>query len=135
MLNDFDGAMRSRTDAELINILDGPPDDYQPLALESAKAEFKRRNLSKDQIDAVKQVIVQKNQIDEAKAGEPLPKVYKILSMIFPGVIQIMFAGTLKADGYERKYKELVRWTVYGCFFYVGLILLFIILDSLFRVL
>jgi hypothetical protein len=131
MENEFDEVMRNNSDAELINILEGPPDNYQPLALESAKREFKRRNLSKGQINTAKQVNVQRSQIDEAKANESLPVIWKILAIIFPGIIQIMFAGTYKADGYERKSKELLKWSIYGGIFYLGLTIFFIIVNTI----
>lgn len=133
MANEFDDVMRSHTDAELIRILEGPPDDYQPSALESAKREFTKRNLSEGQIDTAKQEIVQKSAVDEAKANEPLPTIWKVLTFIFPGLIQIMFAGTFKADGYERKYRELVKWTLYGFFSYIGLGFLLTIINNLSR--
>jgi hypothetical protein len=37
MENPFNDVMRKRTDADLIKILNGPADDYQPPALEAAK--------------------------------------------------------------------------------------------------
>jgi hypothetical protein len=44
-----------------------------------------------------------------------------------------MFSGTYKADGYDRKAKQLVRWTLYGFGFYFGFIILMGILSALLR--
>jgi hypothetical protein len=124
MENEFDEVMRKRKDIDLIKILNGPPDDYQPVALEAARREFERRSLSDVQITTATQEIIQEQEVDEAKANAPLGAFWKILSFIFPGIILLMLAGIFKADGYKRKSKELVKWTLYGFGFYVGIIVL-----------
>ena len=124
MENEFDEVMRKRTDADLIKILNGPPDDYQPVALEAAKKEFERRNLSDAQITTAEQEIFQKQEVYEAKANAPLSIFPKVFAFIFPGILLFMFAGVYKADGYDRKAKELARWTFYGWGVYAGIIIL-----------
>lgn len=119
MSNEFDEVMRKRTNADLIRILNSAPGDYQPPALEAAKREFESRNLSDGQVTTAKDEIEQKLQLDESKANEPLGIGWKIFAALFPGIIQVMFAGTFKADGYYRKAKEMVRWTLYGVCFYL----------------
>jgi len=128
MENQFDDVMANRTDAELINILQSPSGDYQPSALESAKREFKKRNLSDQRIGSIKEKIAQKNQIDDIKANEPLPTIWKVLAFAFPGIIQIIFAGIFKAEGSTRKLNELVKCTLYGFLFYLSIVILLIIL-------
>jgi len=128
MENEFDDVMRKRSDADLIKILNGPPDDYQPPALEAAKREFERRSLSGEQITTAKNEISQEQEVDEAKANTPLGAFPKIFAFIFPGIILLMFAGTYKADGYDRKAKDLVKWTLYGFGAYVGFVILMIVL-------
>src|ERR1700754_2952268 len=108
MSNELDEVMRKRTNADLIRILNSAPGDYQPLALEAAKREFESRNLSDGQVTTAKDEIEQKLQLDESKANEPLGIGWKIFAALFPGIIQVMFAGTFKADGYYRKAKEMV---------------------------
>ena len=132
MENEFDEVMRKRTDADLIKILNGPPDDYQPVALEAAKNEFERRNLSEAQISTAEQEIFQEQAIDETRANAPLSIFPKVFAFIFPGILLLMFAGTYKADGYDRKAKELVKWTLYGMGFYIGLVVLTIVLTLVF---
>lgn len=121
--------MSKRTDAELINILNSPSGDYQQAALEAAKRVIDSRNLSQEQITTAKLEIEQKQTVVEAKANEPLNVFVKILSFIFPGALLLMFAGTFKADGYERKGREMVRWTFYGWAFYGSVIILMIIIT------
>jgi hypothetical protein len=132
MENEFDDVMRKRTDADLIKILNGPPEDYQPAALEAAKREFERRNLSEAQVTVATQEIIQEQEVDEAKANTPLTTFPKIFAFILPGILLLMFAGTYKADGYDRKAKELVRWTLYGFGFYFGFAVLMFVLSAVF---
>ncbi len=132
MENQFDDVMRKRTDADLIKIINGPPDDYQPNALEAAKREYERRDLSDEQVTIVNQEITREKAIDDAKANTPLDTTPKILAFMFPGIILFMFAGTFRADGYDRKARELIRWTLYGFGFYVGFVVLIMVLSELF---
>ncbi|MDR2425298.1 MAG: hypothetical protein LBD59_11360 [Prevotellaceae bacterium] len=131
MTNKFEDVMLQRTDADLLKIITGPADDYQPEALKAAKQEFAKRNLSANQIETAKQEIEQDQKIRSIKANQPLETAWKILTFIFPGLIQIIFSGTFKADGFDRKARELVRWTIYGFGFYAGLIVLIFLLDAI----
>jgi uncharacterized membrane protein (DUF106 family) len=127
MANNFEDAMSKRTDKELVKILTVSADEYQSAALEAAKREFTKRNLSENQLAMAQQAIEQDQKQRAARAAEPLDEVWKLLTFIFPGVLQIIFSGTFKADGYDRKAKELVRWTTYGFGFYAALVVLFFI--------
>ncbi|HTE00508.1 MAG TPA: hypothetical protein VK668_14540 [Mucilaginibacter sp.] len=130
MANDFEEIMGKQTNAALIKILKSEPGDYQPAALEAAQNEFNHRNLSEEKITAVKQAIEQEKQLEENKANESLGIGWKILTFIIPAIFTLILGGTLKADGYTRKYKELVRWTLYGFGFYVGLFVLMAVLAQ-----
>jgi len=132
MENEFDNVMRKRTDADLIKILDSSPDDYQPAALDAAKREFDRRNLSQEQVTIVHQKIEQEQLVDEERSNAPLSIFPKVFAFIFPGLLLIIFAGTYKADGYDRKAKELVKWTLYGFGFYISIPILILILSRIF---
>jgi hypothetical protein len=119
MPNEFEAAMFNQTDADLIRIISSEPGDFRPAAVEAAGRELSRRNLSEVLIIAIKQDIEHKQRLDRFKAKQPLGTGLKILSCIFPGIIQLMFAGMFKADGYDRKAKEMLRWTMYGLGFYM----------------
>ncbi len=119
MNNEFEDVMSKRTDSELLQVINSSPGDYQPLALEAAKIEFKKRNLSNEQIKLAKDEIKQKQDLEYAKNNEPLSTIDKIFAFIFPLRIisTILWKGYL-ADGQERKYKERIRWQLYGLGFY-----------------
>ena len=128
MDNEFAGVMSKRTDTELLEIINGPPDDYQPLALEAAKIEFKKRNLSNEQIALAKDEIKQKQDLEYLQSNEPLSTSGKVFAFVFPRLPSTLLWKTYTADGNERKYKETVRWQLYGlCFYIVIFLIIFII--------
>lgn len=132
MSNEFDAVMLKQTDADLIRIISSLPGDFRPAAVEAASREINRRNLSEVLIIAIKQEIEHKQKLDGFKAQQPLATGWKILTCIFPGIIQLMFAGTFKAEGYDRKAREMLRWTAYGMGFYIIFIVLTMILSKIF---
>jgi len=129
MTNDFEDVMSKRTDSELLKILTDSVDDYQPAALEAAKSELTKRNLTTEQISLAKNEIEQDRNVKDIRANEKLGAGWKLLTFVFPGLIQLVFSGTFKSDGYDRKAKELVKWTFYGFAFYVSLILFISLLN------
>jgi hypothetical protein len=124
MKNEFDDVMSQRTDAELIQILNGPPDNYQPEAIAAARRAFESRSLSDEKISAANQEIEQQKLRDDIRANEPLSIFLKIIAFIFPGILLLMFAGLYKGGGYDQKAKDLTRWTLFGFGFYIGIGLL-----------
>ena len=70
MNNEFEVVMSKRTDAELLEILNAPVDNYQPLAIEAAKIEFAKRNLSDEQLQSAKNVIENKQREEEARQND-----------------------------------------------------------------
>jgi len=131
MENKFSGVMSQRTDAELLKIVNEQRNDFQPEAVEAAELELKLRNLSNEKIQEAVQENEFNNKIEFEKANLKLGPVWKTLTFIFPGIIQIIFAGTFKADGYDRKARELTKWTIYGFCFYFGLVILIIMLNKI----
>lgn len=125
MKNSFEAVMAKRSDTELMKIINGPVDDYQPQAIEAAKKEFEKRNLTTEQYRNAFIKLEQDNKLLKEKTKQPLDKIWKILTFIFPGLFQIIFSGILISNGYETKAKELTKWTLYGFCFYFALILFF----------
>lgn len=127
MENKFTLVMSKKSDAELIKIVYDLRNDYQPEAVIAAEFELKNRNIEQNRFEeAVKENQVKK-QIEIEKASKPLDEHWKVLTFLFPGIIQMFIAGTFKADGYDKKASELTKWTFYGFGFYFGLVTLLII--------
>jgi hypothetical protein len=116
---DFEKVMSKHSDAELIKIVNGPPDDYQPAAFEAAQKEYARRNLSQSQIEIAKTEIEKEESDIIAMANRPLSAVLKALAFFFPGFIYLILVAAIKSEGQLRKAKELGRWTLYGFGFYL----------------
>ena len=132
MTNNFSQIMSERSNAELLRIVNEERADYQSEAIEAAEKEIDKRNLSTEQIESATKEIKNKKQIDEGKANEPLGIGWKIFAMLCPGLILILFSKTFSAEGYFRKSKELVRFTLYGLGAYFGLFVLMILIFKLF---
>lgn len=121
MENEFDLIMSKQSDKDLIKILNSAQRDYKPEALEAAARIFKTRNIAPEEIIAVKRELEQQQVFEENRSTEPLSVSLRTLSFILPGLLAVIMAGTFKADGYNRKAEEVVKWAFYGVMFYVGL--------------
>ena len=130
MTSNFEDIMSKRTDAEIIKILTEDVSDYQPAAIEAAKKEFEKRKLSADVVETVKKSLEQENEVKKVKASEPLSFVWKFLTFIFPGAIQMFLYGKLKTDGYDTKASELKKWTLFGFLFYLAIIVLIFLTNK-----
>jgi hypothetical protein len=131
MDNKFIRIMEQRTDSELMEILTKDRDEYQPEALIAAETELERRKLSVGQFETAKQEIREKEQSIKDKANMPLGIGWKLLTFLVPGIPNFLIARTLKAEGYDRKWKEAWHWTFYGFGFYIGLFLFGLLLIRL----
>lgn len=122
---DFTETMKQASDAELLKIVTMDRDNYQETAVIAAEDELSRRNLTVEEISAAKSHNLQQHEIAVRKANVPLEAHWKVLTFLFPGFLNLIFSGTFKGDGYDRKSRELVKWTLYGLCFYIGIALLF----------
>jgi len=127
MKNEFEEVMSQSSDAELLEVINSSPGDYVPLALEAANIELKKRHLSNEQIALAKDEIKQKQDLAEAKNNEPLSTSDRVFAFIFPRIFSTLLWRTYTTDGNER-YKERVRWQLYGLCFYV---VIFLILGTI----
>ncbi len=135
MANDFTEVMKKRSDSELLEIVTKLKDDYQPEAVNAAELKIKKRNLSTDQIEKAQTELKQKEITKTEKENEPLGTGQKILFFIFFwGVIPWGMAGTFKANGYQKKYKDAWKFMKYGLFtFLVFNAIIFLIIYLTFK--
>ena len=124
MQTDFNKIMSHQSDAELIEVLTRKQEEYQPEALLAAKAEIDKRELSVESMESAKQEVELKHITKKENANTPLGTGWKICTFLLPGILNILIASAIKAEGYERKWKDAWRWTFYGVGFYIGLIIL-----------
>jgi hypothetical protein len=120
----FTELMLQKNDEQLLKIV-ARPGDYQPEALEAAQRERSKRNLSTDRVEVAKKVVIQEEEILIAKAKLPLEGGYRALAFFLPEIILLMISSPLRTKGYEKKASDLVRWTVFGLGFYIGIIIFF----------
>ena len=121
MENNFNEIMAKRSDSELLEIVTKLKDDYQPEAVTAAEFEINNRNLSTEQLENAEIEIKKKEILLSDKENETLGTGQKILFFIFFwGVIPWGMAGTFKANGYLKKYKEAWIFMKYGFFAFLG---------------
>jgi len=123
--------MQQHTDAELIEIVTKLRDNYQSEAVAVAETEIKNRDLTLDMLKEAEKEVEQKQKDTKRKANEPLDTHWRVLCLLFPGVINIFLAFIFKGQGQDRKFKEAWRWTFYGFGFYIGFVLLMFIVFGL----
>lgn len=122
MDNKFIEVMEKRSDSELLEIVTKLRADYQTEAIDAAELVIKQRDLSTDQIEQAKQEIKKKELILTGRENESLSVGQRILFFIFFwGIIPWAMAGTFKANGYNKKYKDAWRFMKYGLFAFIGL--------------
>ena len=129
MSNRFTRAMSDRTDEELVAIVSGPEDDWEPEALEAAAAEVARRNLSATRVEKV----VKRIEKSSRKAKEPLDQGGKLLALMsgatcIGGVVVLIYYATLMKRGERRKAAEVGTWFGYGVA--IGLVALVVFLAA-----
>ena len=116
---DFKSEMFKRNDEELIQILTVDRDNYLPEALAAAKDAFEKRNLQNEKIEIITKEVSREAEIKRKKANEPLNIGIKIGTFLFPLILTIILSGYYKSDGYNKKAKDLVLWTLFGICFYI----------------
>jgi hypothetical protein len=129
--NKFTETMAKRSYTELHDIVGKLRNEYEPEAVVAAEAEVQRRNLGGEKIEQKENIIKKYKQSIAEKANAPLQIHWKILTLLFPGLLNLIIADELKENGYERQYKEIWLWFFYGAAFYIGILILVLILAAL----
>ena len=124
--------MQQKSDSELLEIVTKLKDDYQSDAVNAAQTEIEKRNLSGEQVEQAEFEIEQKEKQSFERENEPLGMGQKIFFLIFYwGVIPWVMAGTFKADGYTKKYKDAWRFMKIGIAIFGGIPLLLILIFKI----
>lgn len=132
MKGDFTKIMEQKSDSDLLEIVTKLKDDYQPEAVVAAQNEIEKRNLTGTQIEQANLEIDEKEKKNFERENEPLGAGQKILFLIFFwGIIPWAMAGTFKADGYTKKYKDAWKFMKIGIGIFVGIPLLLILIFQI----
>lgn len=131
MNNKFIEVMQDKSSEELVFILNNQRDDYQPEAIDAIENVLKNRNLSEADLQIIRNAADLKKQEHSDKANIPLDTIQKILFFLFfYGVIPWAIAGTFKAKGFERKYKEAwkaMKWGFMVFVIIIGLLMIYLL--------
>jgi len=86
MTTDFKDVMSQRTDEELIKIVTIQRDDYQPLAVEAAEEEIKKRGIDTTKVEEIKtdleEKIVEEKEFDSKKVKSAIRLLNFIIDSI-----------------------------------------------------
>ena len=126
--NKFSTVMEKKDDIELISITTSEKKDYEPEAIVAAKDELMKRNISasmyEDFTNKVEKLIEIEKETENKKLQVPLPKSIKIIAFIFPVLLFFVIGIGLMMFGYQKRGKELCKWTFFGCIFYFTIAML-----------
>ncbi len=123
--NRFASAMTSRTDAELVAIVSGPVDDWEPDAVAAAHAEIARRDLG-----AERRAELEAEWAEEARlARAPLDRWMKGIAFVVGlagvlGILVLFLHRRFEKGREKRKAKELLTWFFYGVGLHFAVIML-----------
>ena len=129
---DFTQQMQKLSDEELVEIVSfSEKDSYLPEAIEAARQELVARNLSSAAISAMAHSLGTRRHRD---ASQPLSWPARIAFFVLPvGALSIMIlivvAWSLQSKGYKRKSSEAWKWMGLGIVFWIGLVILVVILS------
>ncbi len=124
---DFLPTIESRETDELIIISKSSTDEYQQEAIERAKKELEKRNISQNEIDKrLNEIFKDQNEyIDQVqtKMGNEDYSVFEKLWMIIFWPRELFFGWTLRKDGYPTKAKNRLKLIGIGIVLYLVFIL------------
>ncbi len=129
--NEFEDVMKTRTFAELTEIVKKKRDDYQPEAVAAAEAELEKRKADGEKWEAPPKEEPERKLSPAEKAILPLPLFWKIITLLLPGLLNLTMAERLRKEGFKKQCDDLWSWFFYGLLFYVGLLVLLFVLSQI----
>ena len=93
MTTDFKDVMSQRTDEELIKIVTIQRDDYQPLAVEAAEEEIKKRGIDSTKAEEIKTDLEEKIEEEKEFDSKKVKSTIRLLNFIIDSIaFLIVFA-------------------------------------------
>ena len=111
MKNNFEEIMSQNTNEELIKIVTLERDDYQPLAIETAEKELKKRKIDKSKFQEIRENLIiekkEKKEIIEKKKTLQFNKQIDRFWIYF-GYVALLFTGGIYGiiAGYKYAYSK-----------------------------
>lgn len=95
MNSDFKDVMFKRTDDELIKIVTVDKGKYQPLAIEAAEEEIRKRNIDTTKIEQVKVELIAKFEEEEQFETKKVSSLTRFLNFIIDGIVWFIIVAIL----------------------------------------
>jgi uncharacterized RDD family membrane protein YckC len=95
MNSDFKDVMLKRTDDELIKIVTIDKGKYQPLAIEAAEEEIRKRNIDTTKIEQVKVDLTTKFEEEEQFETKKVSSFTRFLNFIIDGIVWFIIVAIL----------------------------------------
>ena len=94
--------MARHSDAELLRVVESPEGTYRAEALEAARAEMAKRNLTARPTAVIAE---QRSTVAASRATEPLGLMWILVTLFLPGtcLLALLLASRFERDGYRRK--------------------------------
>jgi hypothetical protein len=115
----FSKAMASRTDDELVEVLNAPPEDWEPEAIEAAMAEMEKRGIPAKPRSP--EIVVNASAETRALAEAPLDGGMRFAAFVLGALLSVLgvllslgISTAWKKEGERRKASEFVTWTAAG---------------------
>ena len=125
----FDEVMARHSDAELLEIAASTEDTYQAEAIETAKVELAKRNLTPEEKETAEQDLQTKAAERRASEREPLG-ARAIVPLLFPGFGYLLVAAALRSQGKKRQAEEMRFYGLVGVGLWGGVLLLLVLWSS-----
>jgi hypothetical protein len=120
--------LADRSNKELLDMIILDKERLGPDQLAAAENEFKKRNISNDEVvemlKAYGLVLPKSGEYGKEKLGF----IGKAFSFLFPGLLYIFYIGKIRSNLFSRRANDVRLWTTYGIGFYVIIILIIQIL-------
>ncbi len=98
MNSDFKNVMFKRTDDELIKIVTVDKGKYQPLAIEAAEEEIRKRNIDTTKIEQVKVELIAKFEEEEQFETKKVSSLTRFLNFIIDTIVWFIIVAILTSQ-------------------------------------
>ncbi len=118
---DFAKRYSHAPDEELVSIVSA--DGFVPEAVDAAKAELARRNLSPDDFAGLSVHVKDLQRVEESRPAVPLSTAGKLAFFAFGPCLLFTLAAAvlLRTSGFRRKSNDAFKWTGIGIAFWLSL--------------